>query len=274
MWMHGSLTLGPCRGPQGFGVGLVGVAVAVAAGAISAAPLSGQLAVDRLEMTMRAVGGAIEPGVINVRNSSDETVQATVTLEDWDRGEDGGNRWYEPGSVHGACADRLEVFPRALSLDAGASQSVRVSFRGNAELARECWGAVVLATTPPPVEGSGISHVIRTAVKVYVPPALTRAAVEVAAVEIAAVEAADEVRVDFANTGNVHVISRATLQIRTPDNVVAHELELPPAYLLPGARGRVAVPMPALAPGRYVLLAIADYGGAELAAAQVEHEVP
>lgn len=238
---------------------------------------AGQLAVDRLEFALASANETYETGIIVVRNTSTTPVQATVTLEDWDRAEDGGNRWYEPGSVQGACADRLQVFPRAMSLDPGASQSVRVSFRGNAALARECWGAVVLATAPPPVEGSGVSHVTRTAVKVYVPPAVARSAVEVGSIEVTASEdndePGDEVRVVVENTGNVHVVNRATLQIRTADNVVAHEVELPPAYLLPGARGRVAVPLPPLEPGRYVLLAIADYGGAELVAAQVEHEV-
>lgn len=229
---------------------------------------AGQVAVDRLELSISSTDQVFEVGVIEARNTSDEAIQGTVILEDWDRAETGGNRWYEPGTIPGACADRLEVFPRAFALDPGAAQSIRVSFLGDADLARECWGAVVLATTPPPVQGTGVTPVIRTAVKVYVRPAVARQALEVVGIEVN-----DEAHVTLENTGNVHLVGRATLQVRTPDNVVAHELELPPAYLLSGARGRVAVPMPGLAPGRYVLLAIADYGGAELAAAQVEHEV-
>jgi hypothetical protein len=36
---------------------------------------------------------------------------------------------------------------------------------------------------------------------------------------------------------------------------------------------RVRAALPALATGRYVVLAVMDYGGAEIAAAQLEHEV-
>jgi hypothetical protein len=35
---------------------------------------------------------------------------------------------------------------------------------------------------------------------------------------------------------------------------------------------RVRAALPALAPGRYVVLAVMDYGGAEIAAAQLEYE--
>lgn len=258
------------RGPVGPRCLAVAKTAALAAALVILLPAAaaGQVAVDRLELSISSTDPGFGVGVIEARNTAAEAIHGTVVLEDWDRAETGGNRWHEPGTVPGACADRLEVFPRAFALDPGASQSFRVSFLGDADLAQECWGAVVLATTPPPVKGTGVTPVLRTAVKVYVLPAVVRQALDVVGIEVT-----DEVHVTLENTGNAHLVGRATLQIRTPDNVVAHELELPPAYLLPGARGRVAVPMPGLTPGRYVLLAIADYGGAELAAAQVEHEV-
>ena len=41
----------------------------------------------------------------------------------------------------------------------------------------------------------------------------------------------------------------------------------------PGARSRIRVAVPLLPQGRYVALAILDYGGDQLAAAQIEYEV-
>jgi hypothetical protein len=43
---------------------------------------------------------------------------------------------------------------------------------------------------------------------------------------------------------------------------------------LPGATRRLGVPLPRLQRGKYVLLALLDYDGAEIAAGQVDLEIP
>ena len=83
----------------------------------------------------------------------------------------------------------------------------------------------------------------------------------------------DTLEVAFQNTGTKHVVARGKIEIRRPDNTTVAVVELPLAYALPGAIMRVRASVPALKTGRYVLLAVMDYGGAEIAAAQLEHEV-
>ena len=49
----------------------------------------------------------------------------------------------------------------------------------------------------------------------------------------------------------------------------------PESYITPGAFRDVLVRVPTtLAAGRYVAIALLDYGGAEIKAAQVEFEIP
>jgi len=81
------------------------------------------------------------------------------------------------------------------------------------------------------------------------------------------------VEVAFQNTGSKHVVANGRVEVRRPDNTTVAVIDLPPAYALPGATMRVRATLPALATGRYVVLAVLDYGGTEIAAAQLEHEV-
>jgi len=238
----------------------------------------GQVSVDRLEMVLKAVPGQSGLGVLNVHNTGNAAVQVSAHLEDWDRDEDGVNRWYPVGGVQGSCGDRIQIFPTSLSLDPGTSQAVRVTLDSVAGLRRECWTAVVVQTVRPPVgAGTSVTQVIRTATKIYVqPPSVEPHGVVFSMEVIAPEEGSDDppqVDVVFENSGDAHFVAHGEVQVRTPDNGVMEKVELPPAYLLPGARGRVRAALPQLSPGRYVLLAVVDYGGAELAAGQIEYRV-
>jgi hypothetical protein len=64
------------------------------------------------------------------------------------------------------------------------------------------------------------------------------------------------------------------MEYRRPDNSVAATDSVSQFPVLPDARRRVAVTVPRLAPGSYVALALLDYGGAEIAAAQIAVHVP
>jgi len=63
------------------------------------------------------------------------------------------------------------------------------------------------------------------------------------------------------------------VQWRTAGNTVAASAVIPELYLVPGAVRKVAIPVPPLSPGRYIALAVLDYGGPDLAAAQLPYEV-
>ena len=54
---------------------------------------------------------------------------------------------------------------------------------------------------------------------------------------------------------------------------VPARLEIPEFPVAPGGKRRHALVLPKLKPGRYVALALLDYGGAEIAAGQHEFEV-
>lgn len=241
--------------------------------------LHSQLAVGRVEVVMQVADRANREAVISVRNDSDKPVQAVVKLEDWDRAEDGSNRWFAYGSHRGAgsCAPALSIFPQSLRLDPGAEQAIRVVLDSAKAPRGECWSAAVVETVQP-VErmGQRVAYVVRTAVKVYVQSAMLVADGEIERVRVVDDSTKDNsgkqnIEVRFANTGTSHVVARGVLEVRKPDNTTVHRIPLPTVYALPGARHAVSVPMPALPRGDYVFLATMDYGGADIAAALLEH---
>ena len=260
-------------------------AAALLVGAV-VAPAAAQIAVDKTEIVFHAVPGEPKVASINLRNDGKERVQAVVRLEDWDRAPDGTNNWYPYATKPGSCGNVLTVFPLTVSLEPGERQSMRVSLDSTATTDRECWaGAIVETVQPRTVGGRNVAYVIRTATKVYVQPAAALASKgEVVALTIAE-PAGDSTRADsakargpeltleFQNTGGKHLVTPGEVQFRRADNSIAATVKLPILYTLPGAKSVARVALPKLAPGRYIVLAVLDYGGDELAAGQIEYEV-
>ena len=239
-----------------------------------AIPASAQLSVDRSEVFLRVGAGNERVALITVNNASTSSVQGIVRLEDWDRSPEGSNRWFPVGTVRGSCGARLNVFPLAVSLAAGASQVIRVSLADSvSSLPEECWNAVMVETMQPPSEKRGVGFVIRTAVKLYALPSKVSRDGEITDMRVVRSGATDSVEVWFKNTGTAHYIAKGKLEFRRADNSVAAEIEMPEYYILPGAHQRVRVALPKLTDGDYVGLAMVDFGGSEIAAMQLEHSV-
>jgi P pilus assembly chaperone PapD len=236
-----------------------------------------QLSIDRGELELRMSGDAqVRAGVLTVRNTTGERLQAQVALEDWDRGPDGGNRFHTYQSLSHSCGDALRVFPLTLNLGPGEAQPVRIEYTG-AERSAECTSLVVVQQAPGSgPKKAGVNVTMRMALKVYALPVTSSAGGEITDIVVTrAATATDSTRVlvTYRNEGNRHVKATGRLEIRQEDNSLITSIDLPAVYALGGATMQVRAALPALAPGRYVLLAIYDYGGNDLAAGQLQYEV-
>ncbi len=252
-------------------------ALAVIAGTSTIA--SAQLAVDHVEATLRPKSRTEREVIIGVRNEGDKSVQAVVRLEDWDRKADGTNSWFPVGTKPGSCGKALTIFPLAMNLEPGASQSIRVVLDSTFSSTAECWaGAIVETVQPVSKGGQQIGYVLRTAVKLYVQPVGLQMNGDITDLKVldesaTARDTSKQMMVEFENTGYRHVVAQGTVEFRRADNTVAAKVALPNVYALPGARQFVKASMPRLEPGKYVMLATYDFGGTEIAAAQIEYEV-
>lgn len=231
----------------------------------------------------------------SLANTSDNPVQATITRQDWDRVENGDNRFLPAGASGTSCGPMLTVSPLSIRIEPHASRIIRLGVQNAAALRKECWDIFFVEEVPQraSVRGNSLQYVFRTGVKVYVAPTgLTRdGAVEDMAVEDVVVPSAassttptktavaasaatrKQISIRFHNTGGMHLLAKGRLEFRRLDNSVATQVPIAEFPTLPGATRKVMVDVPSgLAPGDYVALALIDFGGAELVAGQIDFQ--
>jgi P pilus assembly chaperone PapD len=266
-----------------------------AVGAVAAAPASAQLLVDPLEVTMVTAGAGRTTASFSVQNTSDKPVQATITRQDWDRQENGDNRFLAAGSSGKSCGAMLSVSPLSVRVEAHTSRVVRLAVETGSALTRECWDIVFIEEVPQRAasKGNSLQYIFRTGVKVYVaPPGLSRdgAVEDMAVVDAPAKPAsstpsakpasvststpnAKQIAISFHNTGGMHLLAKGRVEFRRLDNSVATQVPIAEFPTLPGSLRKVLVDVPRDLPaGDYVALALIDFGGAELVAGQIDYQ--
>jgi P pilus assembly chaperone PapD len=254
---------------------------------------SAQLLVDPLEVTIVTAGNSRVSTSFSLSNTSDSPVQATLTRQDWDRLENGDNRFLSAGSSGTSCGAMLSASPLSIRIEPHTSRIVRLGVQNAAPLAKECWDIFFVEelVQRAAVRGNSLQYIFRTGVKVYVaPPGLKHdGAVEDMAVEDVAVKPAAssttpvassastvtttkrQISIRFHNTGGMHLLSKGRLEFRGLDNSLAMQVPIAEFPTLPGSVRKVTVDVPAgLAAGDYVVLALIDFGGAELVAGQID----
>jgi P pilus assembly chaperone PapD len=264
-------------------------------GVVVSQSASAQLLVDPLEVTIVAAGTNRVPASFSVSNTSSEVVQATITRSDWDRAQNGDNRFLAAGSTGTSCGANLSVSPLSIRVEPHTSRVIRLGIQSGAAVAKECWDIFFVEEVPrrASAKGNSLQYIFRTGVKVYVaPPGLSRdGAVENMAIEdvpvprtttsttpattVANVLAATkrQISVVFHNTGGTHLLAKGRLEFRRIDNSLAAQVAIPEFPTLPGATRKVMLDVPAgLTPGDYVVLALIDFGGAELVAGQIDYQ--
>ena len=245
--------------------------------------LDAQVAVDELELHVVLRPGATSlTQTFHAANTANAPTNAAISLQDWDRSERGENRYYPLGTLPSSCGNHVKVFPSVLLLDARSAQTVRVTVDSADAIPRGCY-TILFVETPPRTHGpstSGIAYSVRYGIKLYVERE-TPASGEVTAVSIdgpvgggAPSDSGRQLTVAFHNSGARQTTTHGSVEVRRPDDSVVATIDVPEFPTLPGATRRLALPLPKLPKGRYVLLALLDYGGQEIAAGQVSLEVP
>jgi P pilus assembly chaperone PapD len=246
-----------------------------AVGAVVSHRASAQLLVDPLEVTLITASAGRVAGTFSVSNNTDSPVQATISRQDWDRVENGDNRFLPAGSTGYSCGAMLTASPLSIRIEPHTSRVVRVGIQDAAALTKECWDIFFVEEIPgrTTVKGNSLQYIFRTGVKVYVAPSgLARdGAVENMAVEGVATKR--QIAISFHNTGGMNLVAKGRLEFRRLDNSLATEVPIADFPTLPAATRKITVDVPSgLATGDYVVLALIDFGGAELVAGQIDYQ--
>lgn len=272
------------------------LALCAAIGVAFSQPAFAQLLVDPLEVTLVTAGNGRVSASFSMANSSDKPVQATITRQDWDRQENGDNRFLPAGTSGNSCGAMLTASPLSIRIEPRTSRIIRLGIENAAALSKECWDIFFVEEVPQraAVRGNSLQYIFRTGVKVYVtPPGLKRdGAVEGMDVEDVAVRVAatsspaaiktevvaspttkKQISIRFHNTGGAHLLAKGRLEFRRLDNSLAVQAPIAEFPTLPGATRKVMVDVPSgLAAGDYVVLALIDFGGAEIVAGQIDFQ--
>jgi P pilus assembly chaperone PapD len=265
-----------------------------AVGVVVSQRASAQLLVDPLEVSLTTAGASRVTGSFSLSNTTDAVVQATITRQDWDRVENGDNRFLPAGSTGTSCGAMLSASPVSIRIEPHSSRIIRLGAQPTSAATKECWDIFFVEEVAQrsAVKGNSLQYIFRTGVKVYVaPPGLARdGAVENMAVEDVAVtppaasatlatstaapqRTKRQIAITFHNTGGMHVLAKGRLEFRRLDNTLAMQVPIPEFPTLPGAIRKVMVDAPTgLAAGDYVVLALIDFGGAELVAGQIDYQ--
>jgi P pilus assembly chaperone PapD len=266
-----------------------------AVGVVVSQRASAQLLVDPLEVTLVTAGATRVSGGFSLTNTTDAPVQATIARQDWDRLENGDNRFLAAGSSGTSCAAMLTASPLSIRIEPHTSRIIRVGTQNAAALSKECWDIFFVEEIPPraSAKGNSLQYIFRTGVKVYLaPPGLAKdGAVENMSVEDVAVappaasstrpalpvsgppQTKRQIAIRFHNTGGMHLLAKGRLEFRRLDNTLALEAPIAEFPTLPGAVRKILVDVPSgLAAGDYVVLALIDFGGAELVAGQIDFQ--
>ena len=262
------------------------------AGALVALPTfaSAQIAVDELELrvSMRP-GGSATTTTFHAANRGVIPANATISIQDWDRSETGENRYYPTGTLPTSCGSHVSVFPSVLQLAPRSVQTIRVTVDSATALGHGCYAILFVDNPPPPrtAQSSAVQYSVRYGVKIYVEPE-TPLSAEVTDVGVSDVKSgvasgklsaqaggrSRQLDITYKNTGARQTMAHGAVEIRRTDNSVVSKIDIPEFPTLPGATRRLGVALPRLPSGRYVLLALLDYEGAEIAAGQVELDIP
>jgi P pilus assembly chaperone PapD len=256
---------------------------------------SAQLLVDPLEVTLITGGNNRVSASFSLSNTSDVLVQATITRQDWDRAENGDNRFLPAGTSGASCGAILNASPLSIRVEAHTSRIIRLAAQNAASLNKECWDIFFVEEVPQraSVKGNSLQYIFRTGVKVYVaPPGLARdgqvedlsvedvpvkptASATAAKPSMSATSPATkrQISIRFHNTGGMQLLAKGRLEFRRLDNTLAMQVPITEFPTLPGAVRKLSVDVPSgLTPGDYVVLALIDFGGADLVAGQIDYQ--
>lgn len=241
-------------------------AVAALAFVRAAQSVSAQITVDRESVVLNPANSGERMADLTVRNTGVTSTQVSVQLEDWDVDAQGASHWRKAGAVAGSCGRRVTVSPAALALAPGEQQVVRVSLKSDAKFEAECWSAAVVrsANTGSSKSKSDSAPNVQNTVPLFVTPSGLSVDGELSDMFVQG----DSLEVIYRNTGKQRTNIVGEVQVQTPDESVVLTVPLDSATVLVGATRRFRVAMPKLPKGKYVLVALVDFGGEQLTAVQ------
>lgn len=226
-----------------------------------------QITVSRESVVLNPAVAAERAATFTIKNAGPVVVPVQVELQDWDMDASGQSHWRKEGTVAGSCGRRVLLSPAALKLAPGEERVVHVALDSNAKFDGECWSAAVVRAV-----GAGAASVVGstpTTVPLYVTPTGADVDGELSDMFLKG----DSLEIVYRNTGKTRTTIVGEVQVQAAGDSVVATVPLDSATVLVGATRRYRVAVPQLPRGKYLLVALIDFGGEQLTAVQTTLEI-
>jgi len=259
----------------------------------------GQLASAQVGISTFTINLEIRPGEtatdsLYITNNGDSPQHVRIEAVDWVPTGPLTKEYLPAGTVERSVTGWLVFWPSEASVNPGEALEIRVEATPPATVEGVYWGMLFLrlGTQPVATEGSqaqiGLNVIL--AVEVYADTGEGIPQGRITDFHCRPLDSDEQMlfALEFEDTGITQLHSTGTIQIRDESGDIVRELVLPVGTSLPGTRQVLGAPLtivpsegpgeentedaepqPSLPPGTYLAIAIVDYGGDALVAAQL-----
>ncbi len=235
------------------------------------------LLISNIEFDLVLPRGATESFAFQLINNEADPLEIQISLADWDRDLHGENRFYQVGTLPRSAAGWLSISPLRFDLARNEQKEVKFSLRVPRDIEGTYWAAILVEAAPKQAQAQPGTTVIvrrRFAVKVFeTPPGTGRRDGRITMLDVRGLNPPN-LWMEFENRGTIHIQKvSGRVEIRDEKGSTVDKIEFDSFPTLPGAKRRLKVTSARkkgdlLPPGRYVVIAMLDYGGESLTGGQ------
>jgi len=232
----------------------------------------GSMSVAPLSLRLDISPGEDGAGVFLVRNTGPDPIIVNLSLHDWWRTPEGDFQILLAETLDRSCAPWMLYSATTVNLTPGEETQISVQLSVPEDVSGDHWALLLVEEQPQPVEEGqaeeGLTNTTRVVVTYAVKILQTDPVNDIPDAAIESIELVQdspfEVVIHFANTGNAHITTKGTVEIRDIFGETVRSFAVDPFPTLPGEKRPLRIqdssgePLPA---GTYYAIALLDFGG-------------
>jgi|AntAceMinimDraft_16_1070373.scaffolds.fasta_scaffold01796_7 P pilus assembly chaperone PapD len=244
----------------------------------------GSMSVAPLSLKLDITPGEDGAGAILVRNTGPDPIIVNLSLHDWWRTPEGDFQILLAETLDRSCAPWMVYSATTVNLAPGEETRVSVQLSVPEDVTGDHWALLLVEEQPQPVEeeqaDEGLTNTTRIVVTYAVKVLQTDPVNDTPDAEIQGIELVEhdpfELLIHFANTGNAHITTEGTIEIRDIFGETVRSFVVDPFPTLPGEERPLRIQDSSgepLAAGTYYAIALLDFGGEYLIQGGLPFEV-